>query len=412
MAVEFEKLKFTRDWNSSADFPTYEENEQKVRADLQALHDETKEFINETLIPSIENMAVPGTGDMLADVYDPQNKREDIYRYVEDKVAGVTCETIGAASGAEFSAHANSENNPHKVSAEQVMVTENVVNAIKETGSWSVDSVLTHFGNLFNGGNVVYRWRKEKEMLTSMYPVTCKWERDKYLVYHSSEITVDDDGKITLVDPESFDAYSVGSSECVLPVGQYVYIGGSSNLSYVYKTTADTTYDITSSGSYLDGSYQSYGNYYNVEKWQMGTLSEIVTSTDPNAYADGYVDADGYTYTELEPIASFVPRMSMASYEGTGTYGANNPCVLSFDFVPRLVWIRDRVKGNMALFFASTLTDAFSASGYVYATNTGNLASAAGYYASVTENVLKWYGSNATTQMNVTGNTYSVGAIG
>ena len=87
MAVEFEKLKFTRDWNNSSDFPTYEENEQKVRADMQALHDETKEFINETLIPGIENMAVPGTGDMKTEFYDPENKRTNIYQYAEDKIA-------------------------------------------------------------------------------------------------------------------------------------------------------------------------------------------------------------------------------------------------------------------------------------------------------------------------------------
>lgn len=88
MAVEFEKLKFTRDWNNSSDFPTYEENEQKVRADMQALHDETKEFINETLIPelqdTIENLAVPGAGDMLERIYDPERKRTDVYKYAED----------------------------------------------------------------------------------------------------------------------------------------------------------------------------------------------------------------------------------------------------------------------------------------------------------------------------------------
>ena len=94
MAVEFEKLKFTRDWNNSSDFPTYEENEQKVRADMQALHDETKEFINETLIPSIENMAVPGTGDMKAEVYDPWNKRKDVYQYADEKAAETVAETM------------------------------------------------------------------------------------------------------------------------------------------------------------------------------------------------------------------------------------------------------------------------------------------------------------------------------
>lgn len=80
MAVEFEKLQFTRNWNNASDFPTYEESEQKVRADMQALHDEVKDFINEKLIPDIQNMAVPGTGDMLAEIYDPTGKRTDIYQ--------------------------------------------------------------------------------------------------------------------------------------------------------------------------------------------------------------------------------------------------------------------------------------------------------------------------------------------
>lgn len=87
MAVEFNKLQFTKDWNNPTDFPTYQENEQKVRADMQALHDETKEFINETLIPGIENMAVPGTGDMKTEVYDQQGKHTDVFKYAEDTVS-------------------------------------------------------------------------------------------------------------------------------------------------------------------------------------------------------------------------------------------------------------------------------------------------------------------------------------
>lgn len=87
MAVEFERLRFTKNWNNSSDFPTYEENEQKVREDLQLLHDETKVFINETLIPGIENMAVPGTGDMLQDIYDTERKRTDVFQYADDAVS-------------------------------------------------------------------------------------------------------------------------------------------------------------------------------------------------------------------------------------------------------------------------------------------------------------------------------------
>lgn len=81
MATSFEKLSFTKDWKNASDFPTYEENETQVRADMQALHDETRDFINDKLIPNIENMAVPGAGDMLADVYDTAGQRTDVYAY-------------------------------------------------------------------------------------------------------------------------------------------------------------------------------------------------------------------------------------------------------------------------------------------------------------------------------------------
>ena len=88
MADKFERLSFTKDWNNSSDFPTYEENEAQVRADMQALHDEVKTFINEKLIPGIENLAVPGTGDMLTDVFDPDGMMQDIFAYARAQAAG------------------------------------------------------------------------------------------------------------------------------------------------------------------------------------------------------------------------------------------------------------------------------------------------------------------------------------
>lgn len=100
MAVEFEKLSFTKDWNSASDFPAYEENEAQVRADMQLLHDEVKNFINESLIPGIEGMAVPGAGDMLADVYDPEGFRLDVYAYARTQAAG-------AVSAAQTNAEAS-----------------------------------------------------------------------------------------------------------------------------------------------------------------------------------------------------------------------------------------------------------------------------------------------------------------
>ena len=52
MAIE--KLQYTKDWNNPADFPTIETDETKVRADKQVLHDEARDFINDKLIPAID----------------------------------------------------------------------------------------------------------------------------------------------------------------------------------------------------------------------------------------------------------------------------------------------------------------------------------------------------------------------
>lgn len=52
--MAYSRLDFTKNWKNEADFPTYEESETKVRADMQELHDQTRRFINGTLIPELE----------------------------------------------------------------------------------------------------------------------------------------------------------------------------------------------------------------------------------------------------------------------------------------------------------------------------------------------------------------------
>lgn len=52
--MAFDKLEFSKNWEDPNDFPTYEADETQVRKDYQALHDETKEYINETLLPQME----------------------------------------------------------------------------------------------------------------------------------------------------------------------------------------------------------------------------------------------------------------------------------------------------------------------------------------------------------------------
>lgn len=65
--MALDKLKFTKDWNNPEDFPTIELDETKVRSDMQFLYDETKKFLNEKLIPSLENCGVETTVQRLKD---------------------------------------------------------------------------------------------------------------------------------------------------------------------------------------------------------------------------------------------------------------------------------------------------------------------------------------------------------
>lgn len=51
--MEFTNLAFSKDWKNPDDFKTVETDEEQVRADYQFLHDETRDYINTVLLPTI-----------------------------------------------------------------------------------------------------------------------------------------------------------------------------------------------------------------------------------------------------------------------------------------------------------------------------------------------------------------------
>ena len=52
-AEAFPLLGFTRSWENPEDYPTIELDETQVRKDMQSLHDEVKNYINDKLIPAV-----------------------------------------------------------------------------------------------------------------------------------------------------------------------------------------------------------------------------------------------------------------------------------------------------------------------------------------------------------------------
>ena len=89
--MAFEPLEFTKNWENTEDFPTYEPDERQVRADLQWLHNETREGLNR-LVAALND---PGAAAQL-----PFLPREGLTaETVQDAILEVYAATREAASG-------------------------------------------------------------------------------------------------------------------------------------------------------------------------------------------------------------------------------------------------------------------------------------------------------------------------
>lgn len=70
--AQYKKAAFSKTWKSVDDFPTVELNEEKVRADMQALHDEMKEYVNGVLIKDVAE-SFDAVADVVAGKVDSVN---------------------------------------------------------------------------------------------------------------------------------------------------------------------------------------------------------------------------------------------------------------------------------------------------------------------------------------------------
>lgn len=57
-------------------------------------------------------------------------------------------------------------------------------------------------------------------------------------------------------------------------------------------------------------------------------------------------------------------KIQTGSYVGTGTYGAGNPCSLTFDFVPKFLYIKSTNSSSAGFFLPHTLTNTFKSFAY------------------------------------------------
>ena len=109
--MELQRLKFTKNWEDPADYPTYETSEVQVRKDIQSLYTEIQSYINEVLVPALESVGgetgeggvlIPADvlrksgGTMTGPLYlarDPVEKAESATRQYVDGAVGLAAKS-------------------------------------------------------------------------------------------------------------------------------------------------------------------------------------------------------------------------------------------------------------------------------------------------------------------------------
>lgn len=133
--------------------------------------------------------------------------------------------------------------------------------------------------------------------------------------------------------------------------------------------------------------------------------TEIVTSTNPNAYTvSDSPDSEGWFYEKLPDIQMYPPlgRFISSSYIGTGTSGSSNQNTIILPFNPKMVIISQ----NNSIYLATLVNSS--------TTGTTIVGTSANNTLTVTwgDKQVSWYGSNIGNQLNTSGATYNYIALG
>ena len=189
---------------------------------------------------------------------------------------------------------------------------------------------------------------------------------------------------------------------------------------------ADSTKTLFGMGNYaVPDNVLAYLGKYNQHWWKRrvwvdnGAYGEwnYVQSSERNAYPDSGV-SNGYEYKYLGiPFdnAVTVPKIATGSYTGTGTCGESNPNSLTFDFVPKLVFIfAESSDGYTGIFFDSDVSHCYQLTPTITSGDRLWLYKSGKYSITFDKN-FSWYydyTNGMEQQFNTSGTTYDYIAIG
>lgn len=236
------------------------------------------------------------------------------------------------------------------------------------------------------------------DVVSGQFIMSERYPTDGYYYKYASSISVADNGTISLDNPSqiSFDRYNGGQSyanSCLAKIaGKFMYLSNrdsgtdapdskppfNSVPSGVVHIPSDATLTWTEGGA-LDG--------FVLSKYQPVT---------------GYAAIPAGTTIEYLGKLGGKARVQVVSYVGTGTDGRDHPNSLTFDFVPKMLFVVGHYTTNWPYF--------------MFATEKASYAHYSGQSHRLTftlwNKTVKWYYDNADGQLNLSGRNYDAVAIG
>ena len=266
-------------------------------------------------------------------------------------------------------------------------------------------------------------YMEDNQSYSSVYGSYVSFRLDRATIYAADSVTFDETtGKHTLVNPV---ALSTLSSNGVSNVsGKYVYspnggiLRGDTDSTTVISEILLLTKVQAASGSNTIAKYSvTTATVLRSTSYVVDTgVTSYVKSTDRNAYPDSGSDGSfSYAYIGI-PFDNAVtaPKIATGTYKGTGSYGSGSKNSLTFDFVPKIVFI---VAKEKAMFhgYETTLQEwiiLVNGMTKCLTKQASNNSGTGTTTISWSGNTVSWYGTWAGAQLNTSGVDYLYVALG
>lgn len=213
--------------------------------------------------------------------------------------------------------------------------------------------------------------------------------------YYADTLSVSDDGKVSISTQNSYQVNrnSTTSDLKAAMAGKFLQLYGSSGstieLSGPFSTIPGEIVFIPADTSFNTETIRG-DDYFTIDRYQPVT---------------GYAAIPAGTTIEYLGKLGDKARVQVVSYVGTGTYGSSNPNSLTFDFVPKILFVVGDYYSSSPGFLFATVQASYIHSPY----------SSQGRRPIFTfwNKTVKWYyNEDSESQLNASGNVYDAIAIG